>query len=564
MIVRPLIALALAAACAPAFAQDYRQRLPEDETIYFVLPDRFENGDTANDRGGLTGDRMRTGFDPTHKGFYHGGDLKGLTARLGYIQGLGATAIWLGPVFKNKPVQGAPGQESAGYHGYWVTDFTRVDPHLGTDADFKALVDAAHARGMKVYMDIITNHSADVIHYAECPGRACDYRSRADYPGNAYTPVLPKGEERVKAPAWMNDPQYYNNRGNTTFKPENALLGDFAGLDDFDTANPRVIDGFVEVYKAWIDRFGIDGFRIDTAKHVHPAFWQTFAPAIQAHAKAKGIPNFHIFGEVFEGRMDIPLQLYWTNLAKLPTVIDFALKRALIDTVSGQAGTDLLAYLFDGDHLYSGGETTAKRMPTFLGNHDQGRFASDMLAAHPTASDREILNRVLLGHAMLLTLRGVPTIYSGDEQGFIGDDDQNAREDMFPSKVADYNDNKLIGTTATTADSNFDTKHPIYARIAELAKIRTGSAALRRGEQIVHGYSDKPGLFAVSRVDKATGERVFAAFNTSNAPLKANAEIDKTVTALTSITGDCPAAPRLPGSVAVSLAPLGYMICKAQ
>ena len=120
----PLL-LAAAAMPLPAVAQQaapaFRERLPQDEVIYFLLPDRFENGDPANDRGGLKGDRLVTGFDPTAKGFYHGGDLKGLTARLGYIQDLGATAIWVGPIFRNKPVQGPAGQESAGYHGYWIT-----------------------------------------------------------------------------------------------------------------------------------------------------------------------------------------------------------------------------------------------------------------------------------------------------------------------------------------------------------------------------------------------------------------------------------------------------------
>jgi hypothetical protein len=96
----------LTVSTAASAATDYRARLPQDEVIYFVLPDRFENGDTANDRGGLTGDRLKTGFDPTSKGFYNGGDLKGLKNRLDYIQGLGATAVWLAPVFKNKPVQG--------------------------------------------------------------------------------------------------------------------------------------------------------------------------------------------------------------------------------------------------------------------------------------------------------------------------------------------------------------------------------------------------------------------------------------------------------------------------
>ena len=127
------------------------ERLSQDEVIYFVLPDRFANGDPANDTGGYPADRLKSGYDPTHRGFYHGGDLKGLTEKLDYIQGLGITAIWFAPIFKNKPVQGPAGDESAGYHGYWVTDFTSVDPHLGTNAEFKAFVDAAHARGMNFF-----------------------------------------------------------------------------------------------------------------------------------------------------------------------------------------------------------------------------------------------------------------------------------------------------------------------------------------------------------------------------------------------------------------------------
>jgi alpha-amylase len=129
------------------------------------MADRFENGDTGNDRGGIPGDDpLQHGFDPKSRGFYQGGDLKGLFERIDYIQGLGTTSIWLTPSFKNKAVQLEDGP-SAGYHGYWVTDFTQIDPHLGTNEDLRALVDAAHARGMKVYFDIITNHTADVIGY---------------------------------------------------------------------------------------------------------------------------------------------------------------------------------------------------------------------------------------------------------------------------------------------------------------------------------------------------------------------------------------------------------------
>ena len=143
-----------------------RQRV-KAEQFYFVLPDRFANGDPRNDRGGLPGDRLRTGYDPADKGFYHGGDLKGVIDRLDYIQGMGTTAIWLAPVFKNRPVQGSGDDISAGYHGYWITDFTQVDPHFGTTADLKRLVKLAHRRGIKIYLDVIVNHTADVIRYAE-------------------------------------------------------------------------------------------------------------------------------------------------------------------------------------------------------------------------------------------------------------------------------------------------------------------------------------------------------------------------------------------------------------
>ena len=116
-----------------------------DENFYFVMADRFDNGNQGNDQGGLGDDPLVSGFNPTKKGFYNGGDLQGLLRRIDYVRGLGTTSIWLTPSFKNKPVQGAPGQESAGYHGYWITDFTQIDPHLGSNDDLRALIAAAHA-----------------------------------------------------------------------------------------------------------------------------------------------------------------------------------------------------------------------------------------------------------------------------------------------------------------------------------------------------------------------------------------------------------------------------------
>jgi glycosidase len=578
-------------------ADSYRERLPQDEFVYFLLPDRFDNGDTSNDRGGLSGDRLTTGFDPTSKAFYNGGDLKGVTARLGYIQALGATAVWLAPVFKNKPVQGGQGHESSGYHGYWVTDFTRVDPHFGTNDDMHAFVDAAHARGLKVYLDIIANHTADVISYRECPTFGCPYRSRADYPYTrhggihgeaindgfagddathqtaenfakltrddyAYTPFLPAGEEHVKVPEWLNDPIYYHNRGNTTFTGESSGMGDFGGLDDLMTENPRVVQGFIEIFGSWIDNYGVDGFRIDTARHVNPEFWQAFVPAMRARAAAHGIPNFHIFGEVFTETVDVAALARHTRVDKLPAVLDFAFTNAVRVTVAGDAGTDVLARLFEDDALYEGGAATALQLPTFISNHDMGRFAWFVRKARPKASDAEVLKRVLLAHAMLLTLRGVPVVYYGDEQGFAGTGgDQDARQDMFTSQVKTYLADRRIGVTPNQV--NFDKQHPIYRELAQLSALRTANVALRRGPQTVRNYSEKSGLFAVSRLDQASGREIIIAFNTSTEPLTARVEVDTNSQHFSSLHGTCASKAVAPGSYELTLAPLDFVVCAA-
>ncbi len=541
-----------------------RARLPSDEVIYFVLPDRFENGDPSNDRGGIAGGRLANGFDPTHKGFYHGGDLAGLTSRLDYIQGLGVTAIWFAPIFRNKPVQGGPGEESAGYHGYWVTDFTTVDPHFGTEAEFRAFVDAAHARGMKVYMDIIANHTADVIQYTDGREANFPYRSIADFPDQAYVPFVPAAERNIKVPTWLNDPQYYHNRGNSTFFGESSIYGDFVGLDDLATGDPRVIAGMIEIYGSWIDRFGIDGFRIDTARHVNPEFWQAFNPAMLERARAAGIPNFTIFAEAAIEDPDPGSIARFTRVDRYPAVLDFAFQASVRAVLSRNEGPSLFERLFQGDALYEGGEAMARNNPTFTGNHDMGRIGTFLREGNPHADDAELLERARLANAMMFALRGAPTIYYGDEQGFVGDgNDQAAREDMFASRVASYNDNRLIGTRATTAQSNFDTAHPLYRQIAELAAIRRTHAALRRGRQVTRGYGRGPGLLSFARFDPETNREYVVVFNTSAQAAVGNVIVERASTRFEAITGPCPAAVRVPGSMAVSLPAFGYMICAA-
>lgn len=592
---------------AAALPHSQNDRKIEDEIIYFVLPDRFENGDSSNDRGGIEGGRLKDGFDPTDFGFYHGGDLKGLTQRLDYIQGLGMTAIWLTPIFENNPVQGPEGMESSGYHGYWITDFTNVDPHLGTREDFKAFVDAAHARGMKVYMDIITNHTADIIGYREChdpevtggPTFRCDYRYIGDYPWTrrasdgasinegflgddgvhqteqnfanleeatwAYTPFVPDQFEGVKVPEWLNDTIYYHNRGDTDFIDEDSLYGDFAGLDDLNTAHPRVVKGMIDIYKDWITQYNVDGFRIDTAKHVRDEFWQSFAPAILEHASALGIDHFHMFGEVYvDGQKPHQLARFTTN-AGLPTVLDFAFQSSARSLIIDGAPGLRMDELYRADVIYKNSHETARQLPTFLGNHDMGRFAGFLRESDPEMTDSEMLARVRLANALMFFARGVPTIYYGDEQGFVSDGgDRLARENMFPSQTDLYNDNRLIGTDATTADSNFDTQHPLYLAIKSFAELRSGEPALRRGEQLTRLAHRSESVFAFSRIDYEAGIEIVIAINAENEPKEINVAVDGRAEVFAGLLGACSSNVTAPGSYPMAVPALDVVVCKTQ
>ena len=289
-------------------------------------------------------------------------------------------------------------------------------------------------------------------------------------------------------------------------------------------------------------------------------------PAIEARAHARGIPNFHIFGEVATGDMDPARLAEHTRTDGIPAVLDFAFARAVNDVVEGRAGTDELARLFAADPLYEGGADAAMTLPTFLGNHDAGRIGMFLRKALPSASPDEILKRDLLAHAMLLALRGVPTIYSGDEQGFAGvGGDQDARQDMFASKVASYNADPLIGSSGSTAEANFGESNPLFREIAALARLRTSHPALTRGRQLIRFASDKPGLFAVSRFDPATGAEYLIAFNTSATAIDANVEVEARSTSFDTLAGSaCAAQASAPGSLKVSLAPFGYAICAAR
>ncbi|ROQ35952.1 glycosidase [Streptomyces sp. PanSC19] len=516
-------------------AQPARHDLTREQ-FYFVLPDRFANGDASNDRGGLTGSRTETGFDPTDKGFYQGGDLKGLTERLDYIKGLGTTAIWMAPIFKNRPVQGTGKDASAGYHGYWITDFTQVDPHFGTNDDLRKLIAAAHAKGMKVFFDVITNHTADVIRSGE---NRYGYRSKGAYPyldstgrpfddtrtaapmdadGLPYTPVTTPAERNAKKPAWLNDPTMYHNRGDSTFVGESGLYGDHTGLDDLWTERPEVVRGLAEIYERWVGDFAVDGFRVDTVKNVDMEFWTRWATALDAYAAERGREDFLIFGEVLSS--DPAVTAPYVTRGRLDSTLDFPLQQAVRDVVSLGRPASSLADVFAQDYRYTTDKANAYEQVTFLGNHDMGRIGAFLRRDNPGADDRELLARARLADEILFLSRGNPVVYAGDEQGFTGaGGDKDARQTLFASQVPDYLDDDLIGTDRTHATDAYDTTHPLYRSIAELSRLTKRHPALRDGVQIER-YADTrtAGVHATSRIDPKRRTEYLVAVNNATTP----------------------------------------------
>ena len=573
------------AACATAPVPDGAPPPPPPGQIaYRVLVDRFENADPSNDRGGIAGGRLDHGFDPRRPGFYHGGDLAGVTARLGYVQDLGATAIQLGPLLGALPVAGPPGKETASHHGLWLTDLTRIDPHLGTMADLRALTAAARARGMKVYADAVLNGTADLNRYEECADAPCLYRGEAAFPyttrgdafgapinagfeatdrrpdhraltdpGWAYTPVMPDPDPR--APEWLTAPTHYHQRGPAGADGAARARGDLPGQDDLFTEHPVVANGLVAAYAALIDA-GLDGLRILDADAVDPAFLKVFSDAMAERAHLDGRTAL-VWGQAATTDPDALARL--TRAGGLPLVQDDAFAEAARAFVA-DADAAPLARVFRADPLYAGGADTARRLPTRLSGPGPGRLARAVARARPGAGPDDVLALTRLGTVLLLTARGTPVLYMGDEQGFGG----ASAQDMLESQVASYVAEDLLGTDATAADANFDRDHPYYRFTAGLARLRAREAALSRGAHATR--LAEGGLYVFSRTlgIGGAGTEIVVAINASDEQADAFVPVDPRSDTFARLVGYCASGAAARGSYPVSVPPLDFVICKSE
>ncbi|MDE3227850.1 MAG: hypothetical protein KGL47_04970, partial [Acidobacteriota bacterium] len=482
--------------------------LPADQVglskdlIYFVFPDRYLNGDTSNDKF--------PGYDPTDTAFFHGGDLKGLTGTcsegdngLARIKKLGFTAVWVTPLV----VQQKPTPYGAGYHGYWGVNFLDVDPHLGTKADLLAFSDCAKKLNLKLILDIVTNHTGDVIQYKD------------------HEAFIPSDMTNAKSPAWLNDLSNYHNVGPMSSCWGEGVcmqLGDFYGLDDIATEKPVVYNGWADVYGKWIKDYGLSGFRVDTARHVDDNFFKNWSPQINAAAQSVGINNFTIFGEVWDVN---PINLMnYVRRNKIQTVLDFPFQRSATEFASGYSDAATVENLFSYDDLYTTSTSNASNLVTFLGNHDMGRAGKiiESMRKNPAA---ELLPRTLLAHSLMYLTRGIPSVYYGDEVGMTGTgsgSDQLARQDMFSTKVKIWKTEKRIGSTPIGTGNSFDAtdKHPIATYLKSLSALRSANPGLANSSMQVRYAKDY--LLAISKKDEAENKEYVVAFNNSTKAITAS------------------------------------------
>ena len=466
------------------------------DLIYFVMPDRYKDGDKKNNDNG--------GFNTSLTAFYHGGDLKGLTGTcedgddgLARIKSLGFTAVWLTPVVTQQEAIGA----GSGYHGYWGVDFLNVDPHLGTNADMLEFSKCAKKLGLKIILDVVTNHTGDVIKYR----------------GNE--PYIPAESKKLKNPAWLNDINNYHNVGDmgSCWGVGNCTkLGDFYGLDDLATEKPVVYKGWAEVYGKWISNYGISGFRVDTARHVDDKFFKNWSPLIQASAKKSNINDFTIFGEVFD--YSVFNLMTYVRQNRIQTVLDFPFQAKATEYASGYSNAPTLTALFENDDYYTSAQSSASNLVTFLGNHDVGR-AGFIIASKRIQPADQLVPRTNLANALMYFSRGIPTVYYGDEVGMTGTNsgkDQFARQDMFPTEVEIWKtETRIGGSPIGNGDAFTATKqNPIAKYLVELAEIRKNNPALANGPMLER-YS-KYALYVISKKDVAENREYLVAFNNSD------------------------------------------------
>jgi len=483
-----------------------------EEFIYFLMVDRFHDD---RERTPVKGKQRSKGAgDHKQLAQFCGGTINGITRHLDYIKGLGCTALWLSPIFEN---DGAPHRDSGSYHGYSIRNYLGVDPRFGTMDDFKRMVDEAHKREMRVFLDAVANHSGDVFSY---PGDKPYYYSDDDR-------RFPLGAWRSKdypVPVELRNPDYYHRRGQIREgrwdKIPETQWGDFFALKGFnnddDPAGLELQQVIIDAHRYWIREADIDGYRMDAVKHMGEASIARFCQTIREYAYSLGKRNFFLFGELVAG--DDAINRYTgpntsgvlgdkTIYYGLSSVLDFPLYWILPGVIKGMVPPPALIDRHEAlrDRALNRGEL-GRYLVTFLDNHDQiGQNYKRRFAAG--AHDEQ----VVAAAGYLICAIGTPCLYYGTEQGLAGEgnSDHFIREAMFDLEDGNRN---FLNPDCT-----------IYREIGKIAAVNQANPALRFGRMYFRDVSTNgidfgpplahPCTLAFSRV--LARQELLVAYNTS-------------------------------------------------
>ncbi|HET9529721.1 MAG TPA: alpha-amylase family glycosyl hydrolase [Blastocatellia bacterium] len=455
------------------------QGFSPDDCIYLIMPDRFSDGDAANNEPAGS----RGMYKRANPRAYHGGDLQGIIDRLPYLKDLGVTAIWTTPVYDNtnRSKDYEYGKAVSDYHGYGAIDFYRVEEHLGTLEKYRELVDRAHALGIKIIQDQVANHSG---------------------PDHVWTSEPP-------TPTWLNGtPQSHPNnlfdiKSVTEQNPdrerfEATIRGWFANiLPDINQDDPQAARYVIQNAVWWIGITGLDAVRQDTFPFVHRRFWSDWNKALETE-----FPQLTVVGEVFDQRPEVTSffqggRARFDNIdSNLHTVFDFPSYFAIRDVFIKGQPMKRLTDVLDQDHLY----TNPRVLIPFIGNHDVARFMGEKGAT---------LAGLKLAHTYLLTMRGTPQLYYGDEIAMEGSTDPDNRRD-FPGGFPGDARNAFRSTGRTSKERD------IFNHIRKLLHLRAKHPSLRGGDMKVLAVSDKSLAF----MRESKGDRVIVAINNSDAPVR--------------------------------------------
>jgi glycosidase len=500
---------------------DYRPRGPvhpspldwRDQVLYFLLPDRFSDGQEA----------QRPLYDRAHPDTFRapdkrlwmsagkrfqGGTLNGIATRLDYLQQLGVTTLWIGPVWRQR-------SELDTYHGYGIQNFLDVDPRFGTRHDLRRLIDAAHERGMYVLLDIIYNHTGNNWFY-DVDGSAQEtaaYRYSPPYRLHGWRSGAGQSVRDIHTqddgvwPREFQNPDWYTRAGqigrwdaDSWEDPQHPSTefrrGDFFELKDLDHSRPEVLSAVIQVYQYWIALSDCDGFRIDTVKHVSWETSRNFCGAIREYAESIGKHNFWLLGEVTGGEAFARnyLDIFGRNL---DAVLDVGLPAVrLIDMVKGQSDPLTFFVQFQGHNILGSHRETGRYHVSILDDHDMVGREKHRFTSHNSLPSRD--QQVAHAVGTQLTTLGVPCIYYGTEQAFDGTQD---RHDFMVEAQLSFEDRYIretmfggsFGAFETAGCHFFDASHPAYLRIAAIARLRNQEdvigLTLRRGRQYLRETS---------------------------------------------------------------------------